>query len=348
MQGISASAGKERTDRTGRRVEILNGFDRSSAIEGAINVVKMLFLYSARVVLPYIPLRALYLLGDFAGKLFVGEKIHIMKENVRMLLGNVSDAKLHNIVEHTMRNFRKDLFEIWTFPKLTQKKINKMSYFSGIEHLDSAMRKGKGVILCITHFGSWKIVLPALGYNGYKVNQVAANPQIFVRNEEMCSHNKIMELELECEASLPAEFFYVDAKKSVRSIYRALKDNKIVVISLDGVIGGSRMAVPFLNSEILLSTGAAALSYTTGAPSLPIFIVREKNNRHKIIIHGPIEFGRKIGKEEYVRKWIRAFALLFEEYVRKHPDHYARFLYTIRKYPLSEVGVILKQGRDNS
>lgn len=325
----------------------MNGFDRSSAIEGTINVVKILFLYSARLILPYLPLRTLYLLGDFAGKLFAGEKLHIMKEDIRILLGDVSDAKSHNIVEHAMRNFRKDLFEIWTFPKLTQKKINKMSYFSGIEHLDSAMRKGKGVILCITHFGSWKIVLPALGYNGYKVNQVAANPQVFVRNEEMCSHNKIMELELECEASLPAEFFYVDAKKSVRCIYRALKNNEIVVISLDGVIGGSRMAVPFLNGEILLSTGAAALSYSTGAPSLPIFIVREKNNRHKMIIHGPIEFDRGIGKEEYIRKWIWAFALIFEEYVSKYPDHYARFLYTIRKYPVSEVGMILKSGSEN-
>jgi len=347
VQGISQSAGKERADRTGRRVEILNGSDRSFDIERVTNVVKMLFLYSARVVLPYVPLRALYLLGDFAGKLLAGEKIQIMKEDIRMLLGDVSGAELQSIVERAMRNFRKDLFEIWSFPKLTQKKINKMSFFSGIEHLDNAMRKGKGVILCITHFGSWKMVLPALGYNGYKVNQVAANPKVFVRNEEMCSHNKIMELELECEASLPAEFFYVDAKKSVRRIYRALEHNEIVVIALDGVIGGSRMAVPFLNGEILLSTGAAALSYTTGAPSLPIFIVREKNNRHKMIIHGPIEFDRGIGKEEYIRKWIWAFALIFEEYVRKHPDHYARFLYTIRKYPVSEVGMILKSGSEN-
>lgn len=325
----------------------MNGSDRSSAIEKAINIVKILFLYSARLVLPYAPLRALYLLGDFAGKVLAGEKIQIMKEDIRMLLGDVSDAELHSIVEHAMRNFRKDLFEIWTFPKLTQKKINKMSYFSGIEHLNSAMQKGRGVILCITHFGSWKIVLPALGYNGYKVNQVAANPKIFVRNEEMSSHNKIMELELECEASLHAEFLYVDAKKSVRRIYRALENNEIVVIALDGVIGGSRMAVPFLNGEILLSTGAAALSYSTGAPSLPIFIVREKNNRHKMIIHDPIEFDRRIGKEEYVRKWIWGFALLFEEYVRKYPDHYARFLYTIRKYPISEVGMILKSRSDN-
>jgi hypothetical protein len=85
------------------------------------------------------------------------------------------------------------------------------------------------------------------------------------------------------------------------------------------------------------------MSYATDAPALPIFTVRQKNNRHNIAIHEPILFDERWGKDQNVATWMRKFTLLFEEYVKKHPDHYARFLYTIRKYPLSEAGEILKK-----
>jgi lauroyl/myristoyl acyltransferase len=117
-----------------------------------------------------------------------------------------------------------------------------------------------------------------------------------------------------------------------------------VVISLDGIIGGKRMAMPFLNGTLLLSTGGASLSLSTGAPSLPVFIVRQKNDTHKIIIHEPVlnQDNDSFDKETFVDTWMKNYTRLFEYYVRNYPDHYARYLYTIRKYPLPELGYVLK------
>ena len=307
-----------------------------------INMIKIFFLYTVRLLLQYIPLRAVHFLGDMVGGVFIGKKAQFMKEDLKMLLGNIPEAELDKIIKRTMQNFRKDLLEIWLFPKLNKKKIDKMAYFEGIEHLDNALAKGKGAMLCITHFGSWKIVLPALGYNGYTVNQIAANPLVFVRDNEMHYHNKIMKLELESEESLPVNFIYVNERKSIRPVHRALSNNETVIISLDGVIGGKRMTLPFLNGQIVLSTGGGTLAYNTGAPALPIFIVRDKNNRHKMIIHEPFDIDKKIGKEEYIERWMQSYTKLFENYVKQYPDHYARFLYTIRKYPISNVGEIIQ------
>lgn len=307
------------------------------------NIFKTFFLFSVRLILPHLPLKFLYLIGNFLGNIMIGQKVQVIKHDLRMLLGNLSEPNLDIIVRHTMQNFRKDLLEIWTFPKLNQNRINRLSYFEGIEHLDNALAKGKGAILCITHFGSWKIVLPALGYNGYKVSQIAANPLTFEKDEETSSHNKIMQIELECESSLPVKFLYLDKGMSVRQIYKVLANNEIVVISLDGIIGGKRMTLPFLNGSILLSTGGASLSLSTEAPALPVFIVRQKNNKHKIIIHKPfVNINNGIDKETYVSDWMDRYVKLFEQYVRNHPDHYARYLYTIRKYPLPDHGHILK------
>ena len=308
-----------------------------------VNIIKTFFLYSVRLILPHVPLNILYFIGNLLGNILVGQKAQIIKNDLGMLLGNLSKPDLDRILRHTMQNFRKDLLEIWVFPKLTQNKINRMSYFEGIERLDKALEKGKGAILCITHFGSWKIILPALGYNGYKINQIAANPLTFEKDTEASSHNIIMKLELEGESSLPAKFIYLDEGKSIRQIYRVLANNEIVVISLDGLIGGKRMAMPFLNGTLLLSTGGASLSLSTEAPSLPVFIVRQKNNKHKIIIHEPVvNLNNGFDKEAFIDTWMKNYTRLFEHYVQNYPDHYARYLYTIRKYPLPELGYVLK------
>lgn len=308
-----------------------------------VNIIKTFFLYSVRLILPHVPLNSLYFIGNFLGNILVGQKAQIIKNDLGMLLGNLSKPDLDRILRHTMQNFRKDLLEIWTFPKLNQNRINRMSCFEGIERLDKALEKGKGAILCITHFGSWKIILPALGYNGYKVNQIAANPLTFEKDTEASSHNIIMKLELESESSLPAKFIYLDEGKSIRQIYRVLANNEIVVISLDGIIGGKRMAMPFLNGTLLLSTGGASLSLSTEAPSLPVFIVRQKNNKHKIIIHEPVvNLNNGFDKEAFIDTWMKNYTRLFEHYVQDYPDHYARYLYTIRKYPLPELGYVLK------
>jgi KDO2-lipid IV(A) lauroyltransferase len=283
------------------------------------------------------------MLGDFCGRFMTGSKTEVMKKDLLMLIGNGAKTDIDRVIVKTMCNFRKDLLEIWTFPSLNRNKINRMAYFEGIEHLDAALGKGKGVFLCVTHFGSWKIVLPALGYNGYKVNQIAANPLVFVGDSEDYYHNLIMEQELKSEASLPCDFIYLGADKSIRPVFKALDKNEIVVVSLDGVVGQRRMTVPFLDGQIMLSTGTAYMSYSTGAPMLPCFIVRQEDNRHKIIIHPPFELPLTIDKEVFAADWTNYFGNVFSEYVRTHPDHYARFLYTVRKYPLDEAGTIIRK-----
>lgn len=310
--------------------------------KSGIDLAKLCFLYSARWMLGYCPLPVVYFLGNMLGKIMLGQKAYVMKADLNRLLGGIfSESELHQIIQHAMQNFRKDLFEIWTFPRLTRNKINKMVSVKGISHLEQALQKGKGAILCVTHFGSWKIVLAALGYNGYRIHQIAANPLSFVGESTKPYHRKIMQLELASEKALPANFLYLDERKSLRPVYRALSRNEIVVIALDSIIDGKRKACPFFKGQLLLSTGACALSHRTGASLLPIFTVRQPDNRHTLIIHEPKNLDAAIPFEMGMAQWIVQFVTLFESYVTRHPEHYARFLYTIKEYPLADGGPIL-------
>jgi lauroyl/myristoyl acyltransferase len=82
---------------------------------------------------------------------------------------------------------------------------------------------------------------------------------------------------------------------------------------------------------------------STDAAALPVFIVRQKDNKHKIIIHEPVaNLNNGFDKEAFIDTWMKNYTRLFERYVQSYPDHYARYLYTIRKYPLPDLGNVLK------
>ncbi len=307
-----------------------------------INIIKVLFLHAARLIIPRLPLRAIYRIADVTGNIMVGDKSSIMSYELRRLFGDTLNSELHSIKQRAMKNFRKDLFEIWIFPRLNQRQIDRIVCIKGLEHLDEAVEKGRGVILCQTHFGSYKLVSAVLGYKGYKVNQLAVNPMVFARDRVGYYQKQIMKTELESELSLPAKLIYLDSKEYVIKICRALASNELLVVALDGVVGKRHMTLPFLNHRILLSTAVVSLSLTSGAPALPVFVVRGKNDRHQITIHKPFNIKMGRDKESYSNQWMINYAELFEQYVGSRPDHYARFLYTLRKHPASQIENMLE------
>lgn len=300
---------------------------------------KRLFMSSVRHALPLMPLPVLWRLGDLLGSILLGAKQDVMARELQHIIGYCPPREIDRIVRRASRNFRKDLLEIWTFPRLNRARVERMTTFSGLEHLDRALGKGRGVILCVAHFGSWKIVLPALAYRGYKVNQIAADPMRFVGEGESPSHNAILSYERQCEASLPVRFIYVDKSHVNRGLFRSLAANEIVVAALDGIVGKDRIEVPLGRTRIRLSYGPVSLAMRTGAELLAEIPVRQPDGSHRINIYQPFDIDR--GREDFQTAWLEAFASVLGEMIESHPDHYATFLYTMLKYPVPGLGRVL-------
>lgn len=311
-----------------------------SRLSGSLeDYAKRLFMGSVRHALPLMPLPVLWALGDLVGSLLIGGKKDVMARELQHIIGPGSAAELDRIIRRASRNFRKDLFEIWTFPSLNRAKVERMTTFSGLEHLDQALEKGRGVILCVAHFGSWKVILPALAYRGYKVNQIAADPMRFVGESESPSHNAILSYERRCEESLPVRFVYVDKSTVHRGLFKALAANEIVVAALDGVLGKDRIEVPLGRTRIRLSPGPLSLAMRTGAELLTEIPVRQSDGPHRITIHPPFDIDRD--REDFKVAWLEAFAEVLGAMIKDHPDHYAPFLYSMVKYPVPGLDRIL-------
>lgn len=294
------------------------------------DVPKTLFLFTARYLIPYLPLRLKRAAADVLAALTSGgEKMAVIGTELEALLGEerLPAARRRDVIRETVANFRKDLFEIWSFRRLSARTIGDLCVPEGIEHVDRALAGGRGAIIALCHFGSYKMVLPCLGYRGYKISQVAANPLEFGGDSFMRS--KVMALELAAEKSLPADFIYIGGP--VRDMFRVLERNEILVVSLDGVMDPRRVELPFFRRRIRLSPGVARLARKLHTPVLPVFTVRGSDGRHRVIIHEDIAAGVK--GEGAERLILERFRTLMERYVEEHPSHYAWFLYKNRTDP---------------
>lgn len=293
----------------------------------AHDIPRTLFLCTAGQLVPYMPHRMLCLLGDAIGKASGrNQKARIMKQELRKLFGTEkTEEELEAVVLRGINNNIKDLFEIWSFPGLNKKKIKQFAYIEGKERMDNALEKGRGALVAVSHFGSWKMIIAALAYEGYPVNQIGLDPRYFIDKTRPYHHNYIMKMEYECDQSLPAEFIYIG--KSLRKVFRALARNEVVMNSFDGFIGAKRKTVPFLNGTNTLALGPVILAHRTGAALLPAFAVRQKDNRHKIIIHEEIPIATDINETEAISQAIETYRLVFEKYVADNPSHYCRTLY---------------------
>ena len=137
-----------------------------------------------------------------------------------------------------------------------------------------------------------------------------------------------MEMELEREKHLPANFIYID--KFLRDIFMLLSKNEIMVIALDGPMSGKRVSLQFLNRNASFSVTPIKLAAKTGTPLIPVFIVRKKNERYRIIFEKPIFIDKTRGREIFIEKALKHFVNLLGSYVRQYPCHYGLSLFMFR------------------
>ena len=301
-------------------------------------VLKLFFIKYFKATLPHLPKKVLYFVAELSAMITYcldSSKRQVMREETKKFLDNIIfGEKLNYIIRRSISNQRKDIFEAWMIPACKKEDLKKLYYLVGKEHIDAALAKGKGLIIIQTHFGFRKLILLALGYEGYTINQLAAKPTSWkVNREGMEAHNKVMDAEVEFEKALPAKFIYVE--DSLRSVFTALKNNEIVVIALDGLVGSKRHNVKFLNRTAKFSPTPISLSVKTGAVVLPAFVVRKHDNRHEIIIEEPLMTDAH-GYEHVVQQFMENYCRILEQYVLKFPCHYIDWFYRSRIWPVKD------------
>ncbi len=246
----------------------------------------------------------------------------------------------------TLNSFRQSSvvgLETFCFPTIGVENVNAWMRVHGTNHLNRALQMGKGVVVVLAHFGANQMVMAALGYRGYAVNQIGSRPDDWHRIsgiEPTSIEKKIFKTRLSLERYLPANFIYID--KSMRPVFSALKQNQIMLMAADGRAGSRFFSVPFCSRTMNVSAGPFRIAALTGASLIPVFPVRDTDGVHDLHIGAPIQPNVTATDASWAEKASVIYAEKLAEWVRLRPDHYAMLMAEARirsktdKVPLFE------------
>jgi KDO2-lipid IV(A) lauroyltransferase len=248
-------------------------------------------------------------LGRFSYRL-LRRRREVTLENLRGAYPEKSEREIDEIALAVFRNMGKLFYEICWFTCMDDEELLARVSVSGREHIQAAHEKGKGVLVLTAHFGNWEL-MPVLGAHlkhpcsyVYRPLDAGALETFLVRTRTRYGGTKIPK------------------KRSFRKILRFLDKKGLVFLLMDqNVRRDEGVFVPFFNRPAATNKGLALLALKTGAPVVPVFLIREEAGFKGLILPEVplIDTG---DKEKDIEANTLAYNRVIESVVRRYPEQW--------------------------
>ncbi len=223
----------------------------------------------------------------------------------------LSPRALRTLARENFLNFAKYLVDFFHFLHLEPARMHRLIDFGNTRGvLDELLARGKGVIFLSAHLGNWELGAAAIAQGGYKFNAVALkqpDPQL----DKLYSHYRR-------KRGINA----IPFGHAARGCLAALHRNEIVAAIGDRDYTSSRETVEFFQHPARLPTGPAKLALSTGAPILPIFMVRRPGDTYQFILGEPIEADKS---RDTLAGVMRRVAQALEKVISEHSEQWYLF-----------------------
>jgi len=272
----------------------------------------------------HIPKPLANFIGDrIADWLFRNKSVNIVDEQIRNLdhiLGDgVSYEEKKAVVRRLWRLHGRFLLELFRFETMPDEKVARLvPEFVGVEHIKSALDKGKGAVILTAHLGHWELGGILLKYLGFKVNVVqymyesAEQNRLLDKNKDLRGINVI-------PSDDPAGFAI--------NVHRALKNNELVAIQGDRDLGKSGRAIDFFGKPAYFPAGPVLLAMKTGAPLIPAFTIIGEDGDYHPVAEPEVSLVKTGDDESDLMANMSKVVGIIEKYVRGHPEQWFNFYY---------------------
>jgi KDO2-lipid IV(A) lauroyltransferase len=231
-------------------------------------------------------------------------------KNLRSAYPEKSDQEINAIALAVFRNMGKLFYEICWFTCMDDEELLGRVAISGMEHIEAAYEKGRGVLVLTAHFGNWEL-MPVLGAHlkhpcSYVYRPLDAAPleKFLARTRTRYGGTKIPK------------------KRSFRKILKFLDQKGLVFLLMDqNVRRQEGVFVPFFNNLAATNKGLALLALKTGAPVVPIFLLREETGFKGLILPEVPQINTG-DKEKDIEANTLAYNRVIESVVRRYPEQW--------------------------
>ncbi|NUS93097.1 MAG: phosphatidylinositol mannoside acyltransferase, partial [Nocardia sp.] len=166
----------------------------------------------------------------------------------------------------SMRSYARYWREAFRLPTMDHAELVRSGRISvlGLEHLDAALDRGRGVVFVLPHSGNWDMAGTWLVQNYGTFTTVA----------ERLKPESLFERFVAYRESLGFEVFPLTGGEEppFTALAQRLRDNKIVCLMGERDLTGRGVPVTFFGERTWMPAGAAALAVETGAALMPVHV----------------------------------------------------------------------------
>ena len=199
----------------------------------------------------------------------IGIRKKLVKTQIKRCFPEFKQSEINDITKRMYQNYGLMIYEIL---KSDKDALVKTFEIEGEEHYQAATNYKGSYIISSGHYGNWEMMGHYLIQNGMKLSAVAKKQRNPYFDKFFVDFRQNLGLDL------------IYQKGAMRGIIKAIRaDRKILlVIDQDGRKSGEIM--PFLGHDASVFMGVARIAIKTKIPIVPMYHVRTKEGKHKLVV----------------------------------------------------------------
>jgi KDO2-lipid IV(A) lauroyltransferase len=241
------------------------------------------------------------------------ERRKVALENLHLAFGKEkSKEEVLATARGTFQNLGMMAIEFFRIPKMDVETFKKRVKIEGLEEALRLLEKGKGGLLLLSHFGNWEM----MGI----MSKLIGEP-IMVIAKPMKKNRRIDQFITKIRNAAGLEV--VSSIKASRIVMKALSQNRVVGILIDQRAKRSEgIWADFFGKKAPTTPALAVLAMKTGAPVVPVFMVRDGFGKHRMIIQNALELVHTGDIKKDVETNTQLFNHTLESMIRQYPDQW--------------------------
>jgi KDO2-lipid IV(A) lauroyltransferase len=256
-----------------------------------------------------------YWLGAHLGDvlyLVLARRRRVVFENLAIAFGTDKTAEeRHQIARVTFRNLGQHVVDFSHVRQLTVQRFTTMCYIEGLEHVETLLQRGTGLLILSAHFGSWELA-PA-------VSLCLTTPlHVIVRPLDNPALQRLAEA-----YRRRCGYRAIPRHAALAECLKVLRRGEIVAVLMDqSSLRQESIQVEFFGTNAYTSRGPALLALRTGCPVVSGFLIRTGQGRHRLVFSQEIPVHRTGNLQQDIVENTQTFTYVIESYVRRYPDHW--------------------------
>ena len=268
-----------------------------------------------------LPFRLIAFFGALLGRTyyrFDRSRHRFVTANISVVYGRKLNNKKREILgRESCEHLAMYIFDLLKLNKIiTSVNYHKYIEITGSSHLMESIKRGKGTIAVIGHFGNFYL----FRYLSY----LSIPPMAAVTRE---LDNPYLERLLR---SIFNKLGVIIERPdgAIHTMQQLLLKNAIIVTLADQKAGGNPqvgrhgIVVDFFGIPSQTHITAPLLAQRTGASVVPLFVIRKGPGRYRIEINEPLKLVRTSNEASDLMKNTRKINQIFELYIMKYPHHW--------------------------